>query len=71
MELSALLCSALVVQVLKPCRYHDMTFGPDRQGKSFIFGLMAHSFVSLISTGPLPEPVVNGGMEEKVRSLNS
>lgn len=32
---------------------------------------MTDSRVILTPTGPLPEPVINGGMEEKVRAANT
>lgn len=33
----------------------------------YVWGKMTDSCVVFVSAGPLPEPVVNGGMEEKVR----
>lgn len=45
----------------------------DRQGRTerVVAHLIINSCVIFMHTGPLPEPVVNGGMEEKVRFTSS
>lgn len=42
-----------------------------RQKEAYFVESVTDSRVVLMPTGPLPEPVINGGMEEKVRAANT
>lgn len=60
--------------MVQDCRCHDMTLvltDRERQKELFFASLTTDSCVIFMPTGPLPEPVINGGMEEKVRFTSS